>query len=567
MNQIQFLQRYRWLPEDVSKSLKKSIRTYQNRDLDLSLKIRQTAKTYLKQKIDRHLIKKLANKTWLWNCINKDHKAFPYRISGSGKGKILNNVFYYPTLKNTTNPSHILNTTRFIVNIPEGRAPSHSPKDSKYSSILKLLKTESFSSTSSDSSRMFKSRVAVVVGTNQIESLDPDLNKAFIKLIRRTPRFLDLSCRRFGFFWRPEYSCRDSNESLYSAKKAFLLLKVLSKINAVQVQKLVESPNNKLHPNILGQIPFKNIRQTILKSNLTRNFANIFQQRAPASPVYLTVMDADFLSLRRDNELGIFSKAMQVSGLENPLSVIGAGYSVALDELPIIKLAVQIDMAVRLTMTTILPYSAYLPEPFLCVLLQKPNQDNHLSKLSFLGNGKALESRYLIKNGKAKGVFDDHMAFMLNGITTSSPDRWKTKKNCSYITLTKTDIKRKRVLQAIRGLSQSHTHPKKWADQIYSAIDFSCSRVTDATTPMMYIFHIFDPISRMFGSPGRFTSRTFNNEISGYNNDLTDGQKNLLNTSRAKLITLGVSKELVDKIVLTAKASGETIYKELYKVT
>lgn len=562
---MQYLQKYYYLSEDVRKTLISSSKSFQDTDTDLESKIKKMAQTCLRTKLDKHIKEKLENSTWLLPCINGQINKFPYRISETGVGYVLSD-FYYPENQNTKNPTSSTQACpRFIVNIPDGRSPSAYPIDSRYSKILNRLKTQAFSIASSASSRMFKSRVAVVVGTNQVESLDPAFNRAFVELIRNTPCFSNIACRRFGFLWRPKYRCSTANQLFYKPKDSFFLLKVLSKTQAEKVRELVEMPKKKLHPNIISQIPFQRIRETVLESNFTKNFANEFQRTASSSPIYLTVMDPDFLSLRMSDGKGLFSKAAEITLIENPLSVIGAGYSTHANELPIIRLAVRIDMAVRAAMTRIIPYSAYLPEPFLCVLLRKPNQNHYLTRLSFEGRGRALESRRLIENGKTYGVLDDRMAFILNGLVTSSPERWKTKKNRSCKKLTIKKIKQKKFLQAIRGLSQSHVHPKKWADQVYSAINFSCSRVTDATTPMMRIYGVFDPISRMFAHLGHFTVQAFDEIMHNYKDPLSNDQKNLLKNAATQLIKLGMSALLVNRIIMAAKASGNAIYQELCK--
>lgn len=564
MERVKYLYQYNYLAKDVRKALARNTKFLKDLDPDLEVKIRKLARICILKKLNKYLKIKLANKTWLLPCLKGEIKKFPYRIYDKGTGQVLSDQIYYPKYKNTTNPKNSQKVSpRFIVNIPDGRSPSQNPLDQKYEKMLKRLKTQSFSTTSSASSRMFKSRVAVVIGTNQVESLDMAFNRAFVKMIKKTFCFSSIACRRFGFLWIAEYCCNTFNKLFYSPKKSFLLLKVLSKAKAKKVRELVELHEEKLHPNIISQIPFQKIREIILRSKLTHDFANKFQKTSLASPIYLTVMDSDFLSLRMSDKKGLFTKASDVTSVRKPLSVIGAGYSTHKGELPIIRLAVRIDMAVRFAMTRVIPYSAYLPEPFLCVLLRKPNQNHHLKKLSFLGRGTALESRRLIKNGKTLKIFDNRMFFILKGIVTTSPERWKTKKNRSCKKLTIAKIKQKKFLKAIRGLSQSHVHPKKWADQVYSAIDFSCSLVTDATTPMMYIYHVFDPIKRMFARKGHFTVRAFNEVMANYNNPLSDTQVKLLKTYKTRLKKLGMSEKLIDQIIIAAKVSGKAIYKEL----
>jgi hypothetical protein len=563
MNPIQNLKQ--WLPETITKSVERSLQSAPCEEQDIEKTVKKLATTYIRDTLHLHFKKKISNAPWLQGCLDGKPEDFPHSIAVNGVGNILYNSIVYPSHQNNRDPAPLKKKTpRFVVNIPDGRSPSVKPSDIRYDSIIRRLVNESFSTTAGGSSRMIKSRVAIVIGTNQIESLDQDFNDAFVKMIQNTHFSQDAPSRRVGFLWRPQYQS-DHKPHLYPPRKSFYLLKMLNPTRAKEVQSRVEQPNGKLHPNILKQIPFQKIRELILKSNQTREFADAFVQTAPSSPIYLTVMDADFHTLLSSDGKGLFEKILEVTPANNPLSVIGTSYSAMQFELPIICLAVKIDMAVRVAMSRLIPYSAYLPEPFLCALLRKPNHHHHIAQLSFIGNGQALESRRLIENGRARGVFDDRMTFLPDGPVTSSPERWKTVKNKSKISLAKNEIKQKRILQALRGLSQSHAHPKKWADQVYSAIDYSCAQVTDATGPMMHIFNVFDPISRMFARGGRFTCRNVDKEISNFNDPLSVAQTSILNSSIAKLIQLGMTRKMIDKVILAAQASGTAIHSELSK--
>ncbi len=135
-----------------------------------------------------------------------------------------------------------------------------------------------------------------------------------------------------------------------------------------------------------------------------------------------------------------------------------------------------------------------------------------------------------------------------------------TAKNKACKVLTPDNLKAKTVLKALRGLSQSHAFPKHWADQVYSAIGFKTAQVTDATGPMMHIFNVFDPISRMFSrSSERFSRKNFDKELDGYENSLNKQESVILEESELRLVGLGMSKKLVTQIVIAAKASGEAI--------
>lgn len=514
------------------------------------------------------LIKRQCNGEWLWNCLENSSEAFPYRIKEGGNAK-LPIRFSRPKNQNKINPSELAQPApRFVVTIPDGRRPSLTPNKSKIGNMLTRLKDESFSTRASSSSQKFKSRVAVVIATNQVKSLDSEYNKAFISMIRNTRDFVGTASRLFGFLWKPEYVQTARGTNLYTAKKSFCILKALSREQAEKVRSLVEEKEGHLHPHIRSQIPYRQIREKLLKISYTRSFVDFFERSAPKAPIYFTTMDNDFISLRIGDGVGIFEKASNlIAAKENLVSVIGAGYQPKEDEKPIIRLGVKIDMAVRVAMTRVIPYSAYCPEPFLCVLARRPGAPNHIRKLTFRSDKKdPLESRRIIQNGRDAGILDDHMAFIRDGIVTSSPARWKTEKNDSYPVLDARTIKKKKILQAFRGLSQAHSRVKIWADQVYNALKFKTSSFTDATAPMMHIFRLFDPISRMFDTPGRFSRTTFDQVMNNYSddpNDLDEGQLNVLNTAKAKLVRLKMDNEQIELVVKAARESGFAIYEEL----
>jgi len=431
--------------------------------------------------------------------------------------------------------------------------------------IRKALSAQAFSTKSCLSARMGKRRMAVVIGINQIDSIDPELNRSFRSFIRKLPKMEELVCRVFGFQWKPNwYQVTDGN--LYSAKKAFLLLKVLSKDSAINVRLKFEMPKS-LHPDILSQLSMQRIREAVKNSRYTRTFVQHAARLAPTSPVYFTMMDADFLSLRTRGN-GLFSQMEEVVLSKGSVSVISPGYQVKSQELPLIKLAVRLDMAVRAAMTKTVPYGAYFPEPLTAVLVKRPGKKSFFHRLTFLGDGKMLESRRLIQSGRSSKHLEDKTCFFSEGgIVTTTPTRMKTKKNRSLSTLTKAQIKQKRCLQALRGLPQTHATPKQWADNLYVGLDFTCARVTDCTAPMMYIFNVYDPISRMFSTSGKYSTRVFDQVIGDYDKALSSGQKNLLKTARARLFRLDMKKEMVDQVERAAKLSGEAVRDVLKEVT
>lgn len=530
--------------------------------------------------LEGHIQDKIANSYWLDGCRAGCLETFPYRPLEKGKAQLKSRAFYPAEAPLDPFVPSTGSQPLFLVNIPVGVTPRQEHGFGKVTRILKQIQEESFGTTPNASSQRVKNRVAVVLGINQIYSIDPDLNRSFIKWIRHLSQVTTIHGKVFGFFWQPKWEeffsepklegedlakkweklrwdCLD-HETLYPLQKCFLLLKALSPESAKKVQNAYELPNG-LHPNMVSQIPYQALRERIKNSRLTRNLLNIMETDSPRSMVYFMTMDADTLALRvRAGEMGAFSRLETLIANHNAPSIASLGYQLASTEPPLLRLAVQIDMAVRSTMP--LPY---IPEPFAAYKVRLPNEDSFLYQLTFEGAGRGLESRRFIQSGKEH--FTDGVILEGEGIVTTTPERMKTEKN-QKDTLTLSCLKKKSSLQALRGRTiQTHAFPKQWAAMMYSGADFHTSRVTDATTPMMHIFGVFDPISRMYATADRYTSSIFDRVLNEYGRPLTKVESAILVKSRKTLSKLGMNKDQIKVVVDTARKSGTVILKVLKK--
>jgi hypothetical protein len=519
----------------------------------------------IKRKLESHLQEKLSNHSWILNCCEGNFSSFPYRPNEDTLGLIAarpfrpqNEMTFLPTIKQDAKPL-------YIINIPI----AHLPGQNSYQDLQKLVllfKKESFGENEDQSLQAVNQQFSFVLGINQIQSLDPAKNRTFVKYMQRFPKIDDIACRVFGFFWKPSWKkTEQAKANTYPCKKAFLLLKHLFPKQAEKIRRIYES-NESLNPAIRAQIPFQRIREKIKNSVDTSSLVEHFHKHTALSPIYFGVMDADCISLRTKE--GLFSRFEKIISCSMP-SVVSLGYSIADDENPLIQLGVRIDMKVREAIITVFPYGAYFPEPGSLFCIRKPRQTTHLLKsLTFIGPGN-LENRRLIQNGLSKKIFGQITCFIADGgVITGTPSRMKTQKNEQVKKLSPEIIKQKRYLQSLRHISQSHATPKQWADELYIGLyikgfKFKYHQVTDVTTPMMHIFNVFDPISRMFAYIGRYSKKVFNEIIDDYNNPLSEANKNLLATARAKLYELNMPKELIDRIEEAARRSGRAIFNEL----
>jgi hypothetical protein len=511
--------------------------------------------------LETHFQTKIANHEWLTDCLEGKTEAFPFRPAENGNAII--GELFVPNLPST---SHVMpcedNRPQFVVNIPFAHRPKAQDDYADLISKMELLKLEGCGTTNQLSPPLMKQQVATVIGINQIHSIDKTINGEFQQYIHNIPAIQGIVHRVFGFLWKPVWINQTDEPDIYPLSKAFLLLKALSSTQAEKVRTAYEMPAG-LSPAIASQIPFQKLRETIKNSAATSEFVEYAKQHAPGAPIYYTVMDADFQALRV--KTGIFSRLSdQVAAHNNP-SIVCLGYQVKQDELPLIRLGVKIDMAVRGAMASVFPYSAYFPEPCTAFIIKRPPNPSFLHNLTFIGRGRTLETRRFVESGLEKKYFDDNVVYAPDGgVTTTTPKRMITLKNQRFKTLTAAQIKQRQCLEALRGISQTHATPKQWADNLYNGLTFTSSRVTDATAPMMYIFGIFDPLSRMFSAP-RFSKAVFEQTMRDYDNPLSEDAQAVLDAARATLWSMKMEKSMIDKIEEAAKRSGKAIRDTLFQ--
>ncbi len=498
--------------------------------------------------LNYHLAEKIYNCEWLGNCTGGDASSFPYHAKEKGKAT-LDRVDYIPSTnpRNRT-PESDDTLPRYLVNTPV--VGSHMKNLNKF---LKLFKNEAFGTTRAESRNPTKNRLAIVIGVNQAKSLNPEENEDFLHDFRGHRKVDGIVYRVFKFFWNPQWEAdSDYDEHLYSPETSFMMVKLFASDVASEV-------STDLKKGLSQQVPYQLIRQRIKESDFSKSFANKFEQRAPNAPIYYTVMDDDAKGLRKVT--GVFSHVDRIVSENNRPSAISCGYTMQEPDRPVIELGVKLDMHVREAMTRIIPYGAYLPEPGSFFCIRQPPGGHILKQLSFKGGqSQRLENRRLIENARQARLFNDNVVFdNIGGIISTTQPKMKTLKNANIRNLTPNKVKQKATLQALRGISQTHATPKQWADNLYPVLNIKAPQVTDVTGPIMRIFKVYDPISRMLDNRTRYLTRYFGEVIDNYDDPLTDAQMTTLDDERTNLKDQGLEDETIDLIIEAAKASGEAI--------
>lgn len=508
-----------------------------------------------------HIFQKLDNRKWLLACMNGNSSAFPYRALG--REATIAKSMLSPKEPPTLNPA-ATNSVKplYLVNIPL----AHRPQENLYGTLqnlLELFKNEAFGKNEAESKEEIKNRFSLVIGANQIKSLDAKVNQEFREWVRDIPQIEGIAYRIIGFFWKPNWILSKPDLIFpYSAKKSFILLSCLSSDAALKVRTAFEGTLNKLHSNIIDQIPYQRIRETIKTSRVTTDFMNELVVKNPNSCIYYGVMDSDALHLKTD--AGLFSRYDDAITNNAFPSALTLGYRVEEPNRPLIELGVKLDMACRAAMNSVLSYGAYFPEPSSIFCVKKFNESSTLTNLTFYGNGRGLENRRLIQNGVNRGILKKDAVFIADGgVTTTTPTRMITEKNSKVTTIKANTLKNKSNLQSLRDISQSHIFPKNWADNLYLALGTTVSQVTDVTGPMMTLFSIYDPISRMMNIKGRFSHVAVDTVITNYEAPLSRENEIIRLDAKKILENLKIDKALVNKIELAAIASGKAILKVL----
>ncbi len=531
----------------------------------------------LDAKAKERLTEHLENRVWIGECWAGKAEKFAYRPDPEGRAQLDRRIQFVPATDLLRQPAGDPegNKPHYLINIPFGLFPGKKP-DLPLKRLLKLLCDEAFEASAQTSQEIVAKRVAVVLGINQIVSIEPSRN-ILPETIGDVEEVDGIAYRLFGFYWKPVWVRReDLYGNIYPLRKAYSLLKVLSSSHQNEVARSVLHAlegKSSLHPDIASQVPFRSIREVIKRSAETERFLKLFERSAPKSSIYYVVMDSDARIFRQQGSVGLLSRMDKTIADHNTPSALTHGYSAGPDELPLIRLAIEMDMAVRAAMNNVIPFSAYFPEPFSGFCVRRQGGASFLPRISFLGLGKdkaeSLENRRLFQSGLfIARVFKRDAVFVADGgVTTTIPERMHTEKNEKVKELTPKAVKLKSSLESLRGLSQTHATPLKWAENIYAALDFHPESAGEARGYLSHLFQVYDPISRMWATPERFGRKVFDSVMQSYSKPLTHALKNQRDTALVRLYQLEMTKEMFDLVERAAQASGAAIHAVLRKYT
>lgn len=460
-------------------------------------------KINLKSFLETHLTQRVYNHTtWFNQATNAE--SFPYHtLEQEG---VFSNEEYLPP---NQSPDMAINQIpallpSYVVTIPVVPPKQEAQPGKKIVSLLEKIRDEAFGFTPAES--QICKRLAVVLFANRLLSIDAESNEQMVSYLYSLPRVNGISYKIFGNFWIINWQRKPGfSQQTYDFEIAYRLLKSLKPAVALQVRDRYESS-----AAIKNKIPYQRIRQRLINHEFTVQYIDILRR---ICPTYLSIMDDDFTSLR--TQKGLFSHYDDIFlSKALPPHVMTTGYWVSDAEYPAVRLGIKMDMKVREALASVIPMAPYYPEPNISLLIQHP-----LTNYSFIGKGTKLESRRLFENALARGLIEPaRMHFVaIRSLVTTAPDRMyaDTIKRIASINLS--NLGQKKVLKALRGLSQVHFFPKMWADQVYLTLPIRAPLMTNITKSLMDIFACFDPINLAYSHTStKYTKNNLSSVLSIY---------------------------------------------------
>lgn len=134
--------------------------------------------------------------------------------------------------------------------------------------------------------------------------------------------------------------------------------------------------------NLNAIVPYRELRELLLKSEITKSLVRGSRDKNPDSPVYLTFMDADTISLEGGGKETFQAYSDAVMSSDQIIHGMTTGYGVSVTQGAPVAMAVSLDLAVRRSLSEQLSLAAYFPEPNAAFRVL---DDHHTLEVSFPG--------------------------------------------------------------------------------------------------------------------------------------------------------------------------------------
>lgn len=353
--------------------------------------------------------------------------------------------------------------------------------------FLTKIREEAFSCNKKESETQSSQYLKVAFLLNRMESLDKEYNQITYVAENIDETFYGVR----DVLWRPCWKKRYMQNGVKAIGKG-------KKVEIEEVRQYYKKLLNKNHEKaqafiyynehtfLNSSVPYNALRESLMKSGLTKQFVRDFHIQNPGQPVYLAFLDDDTLSFRTGEEgtlscyKGFIRQFYEKQG-DFPICLT-SGYSISWNQHPCLSLGVSLDLAVRRAMAQTFSLAPYYPEPNTIVyippeLLTLPESFRKQNESSPSEIPTLIKS---IANERYNGSWmkaAQYCGFLPEGdVETTLPPRFflqKTSQNIQKVEKSFSDLKKKfkitsEDLKNIRSIPQSHLWPKEWGIYIQS---------------------------------------------------------------------------------------------------
>lgn len=347
----------------------------------------------------------------------------------------------------------------------------------KAQALLRQFTDEGFGKTQRAANEEQKERLRVVLGLNKMRSIsrsrNASLGHAASEIGKDTAKPSVVA-----FFWEGVYQERSSASNKWkecSFERVRTFYRQLKKVSSTAAHEF----QNKLEGKRGHIVPYRGLRERLAQSSQMKQMVRELRQNPEIGKVFMGMFDDDSLSLRAKDGFGVFTHYDRMVQ-ENPdLEMGSCGYiftgqkssSQKID--PVMQVTSEFDLRIRHVTAKHLAYGVYLPEPSCIIVI---DDDRETIRYSFETSDRHYsspqESIIILEQIKQRFQADPkRVAFDRRGaIPSATPARAEKPFQAHYnaykmiVRWTLRDIKR------MRGVAQSHLHPKKWADNVIRAL-------------------------------------------------------------------------------------------------
>ena len=220
-------------------------------------------------------------------------------------------------------------------------------------------------------------------------------------------------------------------------------------------------------------VPYREIRDAIKNHGETERLVRVMRAANAAKAIFLTILDDDFLSLRRTPGSLSFFEALDRNYLQKPFEIGSTGYTINRDN-PLLWLSVMADLTVRYSTVRHVKAGVYYPEP--CTAIKVPASEETVPENFSDGTNRYTSPQEMPR--LIAGVLDrrklssqDSMCFDMSGaIVTTTPARFKQLYQARHIKSRHVILWGLADFKTMSATKQSHFNGRDWALNLLPAL-------------------------------------------------------------------------------------------------